>query len=107
MLSCPLPNKRYVAGSNFERRVKKEYAARGWLSIRAAGSHGIVDVVAVKGGIIELVQCKTGGVISTEDLMELINAAEIAGGTAKVAYRVGRKLFIKEAKSLLRQRERR
>lgn len=99
-----LVNKQYVSGSNFERRVKKEYIQHGWIALRAAGSHGIVDVIAVKGGIIELIQCKTGGVISTEDLMELVNAAEIAGGTPKVAYRVGRKLFIREAKLLLKQR---
>ena len=102
-----MPNARYISGANFERRVKKYYIDHGWVAIRAAGSHGIVDVIAVRGGVIEMVQCKTGGIISTEDIEDLIKAAQVAGGAPKIAYRVGRKMFIKRAESLLEQRARR
>lgn len=36
----------YQRGANFERRVCKWYEAQGFDTIRSAGSHGTVDVMA-------------------------------------------------------------
>ena len=41
----------YSRGSNFERRVAAWYESNGFDTIRSAGSHGTVDVLAVLGGM--------------------------------------------------------
>ena len=51
-------------GANFERRVRVQLEAQGWLVVRAAGSRGPFELVALRsdgGGrtIVRLIQCKT------------------------------------------------
>ena len=41
----------YARGANFERRVCRWYEAVGHDTIRSAGSHGVVDVLAVLNGV--------------------------------------------------------
>jgi Holliday junction resolvase len=60
--------KRYCKGANFERRVKKELEEMGYFVVRAAGSKGKIDLVAIKPNDIKLVQCKTNGVVSRQDV---------------------------------------
>ena len=64
-----MPNRNYLRGRAHEYQVKKELEKDGWLVIRAAGSHGLFDLVAIKqpsnyishkNGQILLIQCKTG-----------------------------------------------
>lgn len=50
-------------GIYLERRVAEDLATRGWFTIRAAGSHGVADVVAIRPGETVFIQCKTDGQI--------------------------------------------
>ena len=76
-------------GADFERTVLADLDERGWWCIRAAGSHGAADVVALRSGWDPvLVQAKASGVIGPAEWDELWRAAERAGGNAVVADRV-------------------
>ena len=43
-----MPNKNYINGRAKEYRVKKQLESEGWFCVRSAGSHSIVDIVAIK-----------------------------------------------------------
>lgn len=76
-------------GAAFERQVAEHLRGRGWWCVRAAGSHGAADVVALREGWDPvLVQCKASGAISPAEWDELWDAARRAGGNAVVADRV-------------------
>ena len=40
-------NKNYIAGRNFEYKVKKYYENQGFTVLRTSGSHGFADLVAI------------------------------------------------------------
>jgi Holliday junction resolvase len=48
-------------GSTFERTVKADMEAKGWYVVRAAGSHGHADLLAVSADEVAFVQAKLGG----------------------------------------------
>lgn len=50
----------YGRGYAFERRVADDLESDGYWTIQSRGSHGVVDVAAVKCGETLLVQCKLG-----------------------------------------------
>lgn len=62
-----MANKNYIRGRNFEYKRKKELTADKYHVIRAAGSHGMFDLVAIPSDShrrhIILIQCK---VVETE-----------------------------------------
>lgn len=63
----------YSRGADFERKVKKDLQAHGWFVVRAAGSHGPVDLTAqAPGPIVAWVQCKRDGVMSLADRRALV-----------------------------------
>ena len=43
-----MPNLKYNRAAAMERRVKKEWEAKGYIVARSAGSHSAYDVYAVK-----------------------------------------------------------
>jgi hypothetical protein len=43
-----MPNKRYIAGRNFEYKVKRELESLGWYVIRSAGSKSLFDLIGIK-----------------------------------------------------------
>jgi Holliday junction resolvase len=57
-------NKRYIKGRNFEYRVKKYFEDKKYFVVRAAGSKGIADLVAIPHAFDKsqlyplIVQCK-------------------------------------------------
>jgi len=70
----------YARGANFERDVKRDLEGRGYLVIRAAGSHGIMDLVAFKArwtdeGAIWFIQAKLNGKLSPAERKELFESA--------------------------------
>jgi len=70
----------YARGANFERQVKRDLEGRGYLVIRAAGSHGIMDLVAFKArwtdeGAIWFIQAKLNGKLSPAERKELFESA--------------------------------
>ena len=50
----------YANGATFERRIAELLRAAGFEVIRSAGSHSPADLVALKPGLVVLVQCKGG-----------------------------------------------
>lgn len=80
----------YARGAAFERRVLVDLQALGFVAVRSAGSHSPVDVVAARGGLLLLVQCKTDGRCDPEDWNAVVAAAEQAGGVPLLASRVKR-----------------
>ena len=59
-------NNNYTRGAAFERTVKAYLEFLGYYAVRAAGSHGLTDVIALKHDGIDrehhvlFIQCKTG-----------------------------------------------
>ena len=51
----------YRKGYNLEQRARKELEGRGYYVVRSAGSHGAVDLVALAGDHILLIQVGTHG----------------------------------------------
>jgi hypothetical protein len=43
-----MPNKRYIAGRNFEYKIKRELENMGWYVIRSAGSKSLFDLTGIK-----------------------------------------------------------
>jgi Holliday junction resolvase len=61
---------------------------RGWCVIRSAGSHGAADVVAVKPGVVLLVQAKISlERLGSREWTTLYDLSVQAGALAIVAYR--------------------
>ena len=72
-----MTNKNYNNGRAKEYRIKKKLEAEGWFVIRSAGSHSIVDLIALKNRVyadvpagmeklfsrttVRLIQCKPKG----------------------------------------------
>lgn len=78
---------RYQVGGKFERRVRTYYERKGFFVVRSAGSHGPVDLVALKKGEVLLVQCKVNGQLSRADRGELVELAGRLGGRAVLVWR--------------------
>lgn len=72
----------YRAGSDLERAAKHVLEAEGWFVVRAAGSKGPVDLVAMGNGQVLLIQCKTSGYMSPDDRRALRG---LAAGLGKEA----------------------
>lgn len=51
----------YRKGADFERELKRRMEAEGWFVVRSAGSKTPVDIVAIRGVEIKLIQCKNTG----------------------------------------------
>jgi Holliday junction resolvase len=104
-------NPRYRGGYELERAVRKDYEARGWFVVRAGGSKGPADLVAIQPGqtdcfvdisVVELVQCKADGKITKTEAFNLSALAETLAATARVAFwvkegRAARTVGYKEA----------
>lgn len=101
-----MPNRNYQKGTQFERDVCHFLSRQGWLGIRAAGSHGVIDIMAsllyetqfefttpFRGRLVLIcpkvlaIQCKTRGVISVEDKARLVVVAKGVGAVPVLAYR--------------------
>ncbi len=53
-------SKQYNQGADFEREIRKDFEARGYIAVRSAGSHGKFDVWATNGRALYLIQAKKG-----------------------------------------------
>lgn len=83
----------YARGTNFERRIAADLESNGYWTIRAGGSHGCADVVAIKLGQILFVQCKINGKISPADRVTLCEVCTTTGAIPIVAYRPSPRTF--------------
>lgn len=66
---------RYRKGASFENLVKDILTEDGWVAIRSAGSHGIIDVIGIKVDEKWFIQCRTNGNLSQEEREALIDLA--------------------------------
>jgi Holliday junction resolvase len=76
----------YGAGANLERETRKQLVDNGYFAVRAAGSHGIADIVALKPGEVLLVQCKTDGRMVPAERAEIISRAAWLDAVPLLAY---------------------
>ena len=91
-----MPNKFYRRGYNFERRVAQDYERMGWGIIESRGSHGPADIVALRRGFpSHVIQCKTNGKISVEEIKKVLDFAELTGSRPVLAFREGKTLKYK------------
>jgi Holliday junction resolvase len=86
----------YARGANFERQVKADLEGKGYLVIRAAGSHGIMDLVAFQSqwnleegdaGHIWFVQCKTNAKMLPMERKKLFEVSDKCGAWPILASR--------------------
>jgi len=79
----------YRNGATFERQIAARLTEDGYLVVRAAGSKGIADLVALKFGQVLLVNVKLpgAGAVPPAEWNELFAAAEQIGAVALVVSR--------------------
>jgi Holliday junction resolvase len=83
-------NKNYVRGRAFEYNIATLMRRKGYFVVRAAGSHGVSDLVAMKKGEKPLlIQCKSGATtgLSAEEHNALLNTAISSGGVPILAFK--------------------
>jgi Holliday junction resolvase len=78
----------YSRGADFERKVKADLQANGYFVVRAAGSHGPVDLTAqAPGPIVVWVQCKRDGKMSLVDRRALVQLSYAFHATPILAFK--------------------
>lgn len=91
-----MPNPRYQAGANFERRVKKHLEEHGWFCFRSAGSHSPTDLVCLRKGIklalVLLIQCQTDSKFDKNKREGLIDLSIATGAFPLLCWRDGKKI---------------
>ena len=61
----------YQRGYRFEREVMRKLINDGYFVIRAAGSHGVFDLIAIRGFDVKGIQCKLNGKITNEEINKM------------------------------------
>ncbi len=74
-------------GISFERSVVKKLRRQGYYAMRAAGSFGVFDVLAVNKEEVLGVQCKINGKLTKAERKQLILTGKEYGITPCIAYR--------------------
>jgi Holliday junction resolvase len=89
----------YVKGRTFEYKIATYFRRHGYFVVRAAGSHGPADLVAIKKGNRPLfIQCKKGSaIVGKDEHNALYAAATEAGANAVIAVSEDRKSTIYKA----------
>lgn len=59
-----MKNRNYVKGRRLEYEVKQYLMQKGWFVVRSAGSHSPFDLIAIKDGVVSLIQCKNSKINS-------------------------------------------
>ena len=63
-------NKNYINGARRERRIMKKLEQEGWFCVRSAGSHGLIDIIAIKSGQFRFIQSKKSGYLTPQERRE-------------------------------------
>lgn len=78
-------------GDYLERSTRAALEQHSWFVIRAAGSHGVADLVALRAGFMPLlISCKTNGKIPRTERAALIATAADTEAMPVLAYRTTR-----------------
>ena len=96
----------YAKGRAFEYRIKKLYESAGWFVVRAAGSKGVADLVAIAPGgtPVHFIQCKAHGTLPGQERERLITVARTYNATPILASRDSRgraSLYVVRADGLI------
>ena len=82
----------YSNGRAYEYKIRDHLISFGYSCIRAAGSKGKADLVALRPGEVLLVQVKMAGLqIAPHERRGLLELARITGGVPLVAHKPDRK----------------
>lgn len=92
---------RYDRGADWERDFEKFLQSQGWTTIRSAGSHGVVDIIAgrftfnplapTKSHRRIVVQCKSGkSKLKVQEKEALLKDGVTFDATPMLAQRIGR-----------------
>lgn len=83
-----MPNSNRQRGDYFERQTRDALAALGWVVIRAAGSKGPADLVALRQHHPPmLISCKLAGYCPPRERANLLHAAALSGARPIIASR--------------------
>lgn len=74
----------YIKGRRHEWRAKEMWEKDGAFVVRAAGSKGVADLVAIKNGQAYLIQVKVNRKPSKNEIEKLVDAAALCGAFAVV-----------------------
>lgn len=81
----------YQRGADFERRVQKDMASKGYLALRTPGSKTPCDVHCFsKGRDFVFIQCKTGGALGPDEWNKFMDYCEEWGATPIMAEKAKR-----------------
>lgn len=72
-------------GDAFERRVRHQLDAAGYVTVRSSGSSGPFDLLALRIRELYLVQCKRDGRLDPHEWNVLVDLAHELGGDAILA----------------------
>ena len=89
-----MTNVNYIKGRAFENYVANYLRRNGFYVIRAAGSHGVYDLVAIRNGIAYGIQCKTNGRLSRKELIRILETSERYGIIPFLAFRNNKRVKI-------------
>jgi Holliday junction resolvase len=86
-----MPNSNRGRGDYLERQTRHALVAHGWIVVRAAGSLGVADLVALRRNNTPLlISCKVGGLPPPIERQQLMDAADRSGARPIVATRENR-----------------
>ena len=85
-----MPNSKYRAGRDLEYAAAKNLEENGYLVIRAAGSHGLADLIGFKPGELVIVQCKTDGKMTAAQRGKLSGLARMVPASPPAAALIAR-----------------
>ncbi len=91
---------KYAKGAGFELEVRNVLLEDGWVAVRSAGSHGIIDVLAIKQNEKWFVQCRTRGNLSGSERTELVALAKKHYAIPILAYKRRKDTVFEEVKLL-------
>ena len=86
-----MPNAAYRDGRKLEYALTSNGKQPGWCRangyepFRSSGSHGKIDVIAMKPGELLFIQCKKTGTLSKADGAELLRLARMVGAVPLLA----------------------
>ena len=97
----------YGKGARFEIVVRDILLEDDWVAVRSAGSHGIIDVLAIKQDTKWFIQCRTRGNLSGSERDELValakkhNAIPILASEAILDVSLDKKLKVRKKKGVI------
>jgi Holliday junction resolvase len=72
-------------GRTYERAVKQFLTTMGFFVVRSAGSHGLVDIIAVNLDKVLFIQCKLKAAPGNEELNDLYDLSRKYGAIPTIA----------------------